>query len=247
VKLHKRILRHPAVRWIFCFICASYIWLVYATSRWRTANSHIPQAFWQRNEPFILCFWHGRLLMMPKIWPTGPSIHILISSHIDGQFIAQTIRRLGVKIIAGSSTRGGAAGLRRMLSALKAGDSIGITPDGPRGPAITVADGTLTLARLSGAALIPAAVGVSRRRLLSTWDQFQLAFPFSRSAFAWGEPLYVPRDAGPEALELARHELEARITATTREADRLAGLMPTMPTAVPNATPTGTKGKEPTP
>ncbi|MEQ9349257.1 MAG: lysophospholipid acyltransferase family protein, partial [Alphaproteobacteria bacterium] len=234
MRVHKRILRHPVVRWLFCFLCAQYIRLVFATSRWQTANRHIPQAFWERREPFVLCFWHGRLLMMPKIWPAGPTIHILISSHIDGQFIAQTIRRLGMETIAGSSTRGGAAGLRRMLQALKAGDSIGISPDGPRGPARRVTDGTLTLARLSGAALVPAAVAVGRRRLLPTWDSFQMAFPFSRAAFAWGEPLRIPRDASAETLEEARRDLEQRITAATADADRLAGLTPAAPAGAHN-------------
>src|SRR3546814_20698468 len=35
---------------------------------------------------------------------------------------------------AGASSRGGGGALRAMLKALKSGEYIGITPDGPRGP-----------------------------------------------------------------------------------------------------------------
>ena len=44
---------------------AQYVRLVHATGRWRTLRGDIPARLWEHGEPFILAFWHGRLLMMP--------------------------------------------------------------------------------------------------------------------------------------------------------------------------------------
>ena len=223
LKLYKRLLRNDAVRGVLCGLGAGYIRLVHATSRWRVEGGDIPAAYWDRGEPFIVAFWHGRLLMMPLGWRRSKAMNLLISQHPDGQFIARLIGRFGIGTIAGSTRRGGTAALRAMLRALKAGGYVGITPDGPRGPRMRASPGIVDLARLSGAAVVPAAHATSRRRVLSSWDRFVVALPFSRGVFIWGAPLEVPRDADAEACERLRLTLEERLIAVTAEADRLVG------------------------
>ena len=71
---------------------------------------------------------------LPFYRPTP--IHTLVSQHRDGRFIGAVVRRFGILPILGSSTRGGAAGLRNLLAVLRQGDMIGITPDGPKGPGV---------------------------------------------------------------------------------------------------------------
>ena len=223
MKPYKRLLRNAAVRGVLCALGAGYIRLVHATSSWRVEGGEIPAAYWDRDEPFIVAYWHGRILMMPYSWRRDRAMSLLISQHPDGQFIARLVARFGLATIAGSTRRGGTAALRALLRVLKAGGSVAITPDGPRGPRMRASSGVVDLARLSGAAIVPAAYATSRRRVLSSWDRFVVALPFGRGVFVWGAAIEVPRDADAAARERLRRTLEERLNAVTAEADRLVG------------------------
>ena len=83
-------------------------------------------------------------------WDACRHITLLRSPHRDGLLIGRAIGHLGYKTIAGSSNNNGSSGLRKLLKELRQGISIGITPDGPRGPRMRLAMGTITAARLSG-------------------------------------------------------------------------------------------------
>ena len=148
--LVKRIGKNESIRGFLCWLAALYIRLAWSSGRWRVENAHVPEVFWDQGKPFILAFWHGRLLMMMKIWRRGMPIHMLISTHRDGLLIARTSAHFGISTIAGSSTRGGAGALRALLKMLKSGGCVGITPDGPKGPRMRATDGVIALAKLSG-------------------------------------------------------------------------------------------------
>lgn len=224
MSLHKTILRSDGVRRILCRLAAQYIRLVHATGRWTVLRGEIPRAFWDAGRPFILAFWHGRLMMMPYSWPRGTPIHMMVSQHRDGRLIAETVAPFGIRTVAGSSTRGGSGAVRGLLKALKSGECVGLTPDGPQGPRMRTGGGIVQLARISGVPIIPAAFGVNRRRVLSTWDSFVVAAPFGRGVFVWGEPIEVPRDADDAELEAARLRIEESLNVLTAEADALFGL-----------------------
>lgn len=225
----KKILRSAIIRRLLCWIGAQYIRLVYTTGRWTVVRGSVPSEFWQSERPFILAFWHGRLLMMPYCWDHKATIHMLISPHRDGQIIANTVGHFGIKTITGSSSRGGAGALRAMIKALGAGECVGITPDGPRGPAMRSSEGIVTVARMSGVPIIPATFGMDKRRVLSTWDGFMIAWPFARGVVVWGEPIHVPRKADKDALEAARRQVEQSLNEITAEADRISGHDPQEP------------------
>ncbi len=219
----KKLLSNDAVRRCLCFIGSLYIRLVHATTRWTVVRGEIPARYWDEGEPFILAFWHGRLLMMPYSWPRGRAIHMLISEHRDGRLIADTVAHFGIETVAGSSTRGGVGALKRMVGMLKAGGYVGITPDGPRGPRMRASEGVSAVARLSGAPVIPATYAVSRRKVLGSWDRFIVAWPFAHGVIVWGDPVAVPPDADGVALETARLAIENGLNAITAEADEMVG------------------------
>ncbi len=224
MNLLKPVLRNDGVRGAICALAALYIRLVHATSRWRVVGGDHAAALWDRDAPFILAFWHGRLLLMPYCWRRDKPLEMLISQHIDGQLIARTIGHFDFETIAGSTGRGGTAALRAMLRGLKQGGYVGITPDGPRGPRMRAGSGIADVARLSGVPILPVAFATSRRVVLGSWDRFILALPFSRGVFVWGEPIEVPRhDDAEDAREAARLLVEERLNAVTAEADRLVG------------------------
>lgn len=154
---------------------------------------------------------------------------MLISAHRDGELISNTVKHLGIDAAVGSSSRGGAGAFRNLIKNLKAGIWVGITPDGPRGPRMRATDGVVTLARLSGAPIVPLAYGISNGKVLGSWDRFLLALPFSSGVMIYGEPIHVGRDADTEGLDAVRLLLEERLNDLTRKADELSGRAPVMP------------------
>ena len=102
------------------------------------------------------------------------------ASHRDGRFIGAVVSRFALDVVLGSSSRGGAKGLRVLLNLLAGGDHIAITPDGPRGPRRVAAPGVAQLAALSGAPVLPCAAQTTRRWVLRTWDRMVVPKPFGR-------------------------------------------------------------------
>ncbi len=231
----RRILRNRVVQRALCWIAALYVRLVHATTRWTVRGAEIPRDLVDRGLPFIVCFWHGRLLMMPYAWPSGAPFMMLISSHPDGRLISGLIRQFGLGTIVGSSTRGGAAALRDIVRTLKAGHAVGFTPDGPRGPRMRASSGVVAAARIAGVPIVPVTVATSNRRVLQSWDRFIVNLPFGRGAFLWGEPIHVDQNANDDAVERIRREVEERLNALTAEADRLCGQTPPAPAPDPTA------------
>src|SRR6266849_4557543 len=223
MRLGQRIVRSDLLRHLLCAIIALYIRLVYATSRWTVEGGAAAQLHFREKRPFILAFWHGRLLMMPMAWPREVPIHMLISGHRDGRIIADAVGHFGIASIAGSSSRGGLAALRAMVKTLKEGACVGITPDGPRGPAMQASQGIVAAARLAGASIIPLSYATRRRWVLGTWDRFHLALPFTAGIHLWGTPIDVPVDADELVLERYRQLVEDELNALGREADRRMG------------------------
>jgi hypothetical protein len=236
-----RVLRSDRLRRFVCWLVSLYIRLVWATSRWRVERGEIPRRLHEDRRPFILAFWHGRLLMMPMAWDRTRPIHMLISAHRDGRIIADAVKHFGIGSIAGSSRRGGSSALRQMVRRLKSGECVGITPDGPRGPATRASDGIVATARLAQVPIVPLAYAARRRRVLGTWDRFHLPSPFTSGVFVWGEPILVPGDAGEGALEGYRQLVEDRLNAIDAEAEVEVGNKTAAP-ALPSP-PSGGEGE----
>jgi len=225
----KRVLRSETARRVLCWLIHLYIRLVYWTGRWTIEGAEIPLRLRQAGTPFILAFWHGRLLMIPMAWRRLAPMHMLISGHRDGRIIADAVRHFDIDSIAGSSTQGGTAALRAMVRHVRNGDCVGITPDGPNGPAMRATEGVVATARLAGAPVIPITYATRYRRILATWDRFHLPFPFSRGIYLWGEPITVPAELDDTGIEAWRRRIEERMIAQTAEADRRVGCEATAP------------------
>jgi lysophospholipid acyltransferase (LPLAT)-like uncharacterized protein len=217
----KSILKSEAVRRAACGLAALYIRFVHATSRWQFINDQVPKKLWDDDQPFIAAFWHNRLMMVSYSWRKGVPINMLISQHRDGELIANTIAHLGFKSVRGSTSRDGAQALRTMLKALRRGECIGITPDGPRGPRMRASDGIISVARLAGVPILPITVATSRRRVLSSWDRFLIALPFGHGVYIWGEPIDVPREASDSELGEIRQSIEDQLIQISNQADEM--------------------------
>lgn len=211
-----------------CWLGAWYLRLVFLTSRFATEGDEAARRMWRERKPFILCFWHGRLLMMPFAWnpPEGARsapIHMLISAHHDGKLIARAVGHFGIDTIAGSDNRNTLSAMRTLVRTVRAGRCIGITPDSPPGPRMRAKPGVAMLARLAQVPVIPASYSIARRKVLPSWDRLVVPKPFSRGVFLWGQPIAVAADADDQAIDRARRQIEEALTQLSREADRRCG------------------------
>ncbi|MCP4923394.1 MAG: lysophospholipid acyltransferase family protein [bacterium] len=205
--------------WFVRFVAWS-VWqcvrFVYGTNRWTIEGEDIPEAYHRQGKPFILAFWHSRLMIACYSWDKEVPIHMIISEHADGKIISFAVGHYGIKTIAGSKTRRGAKALRKSIAALRRGDSIGITPDGPRGPREEVSEGICQIARLGKCDIIPLGCATSRHLRLGTWDRFFLSLPFGRGAFVWGEPLSYGGD-----IDILREQVKKGLDNVTHRAESL--------------------------
>jgi len=215
--------RSETLHWLLCWAIHVYIRLVFATNRWTTEGGEVPLRLRQTGGGFILAFWHGRMMMIPMAWQRLAPMHMLISAHRDGRIIADAVTYFGVDSVSGSSRHGGSAALRAMLKHLKAGDCVGITPDGPHGPACIASSGIVNAARLARVPVVPIVFATSRRRVLRSWDRFHLALPFGRGIFLWGEPIEIASDLAAAGVEEARLRVETAMNNLAAEADLRVG------------------------
>jgi hypothetical protein len=141
--------------------------------------------------PTVFAFWHRSLLACAHRF-RGLDIAILISPSFDGELIARTVELLGFRAVRGSSSRGGAAGLRGMVLAYQAGYPCAFTADGPRGPAFVAKAGVAQLAQSVGAWVGCFYALPERAWELRSWDRFLIPKPFSRVVLIW--PAHVPAE-----------------------------------------------------
>lgn len=170
----------------------------------------------------IFALWHSRLLSLA--WThRAHRIGMLVSRHRDGEWIARVIQRLGYAVARGSSTRGAEEGLREMLVLAEAGHTLGITPDGPRGPARSVKPGAVYLASRTGLPVVPIASAARSAWRMRSWDGFQVPHPFARVVVVTGAPIHVPAELDDAGREHWRAVIERAIDAVTDAADARAG------------------------
>ncbi len=151
-------------------------------------------------QPVALLLWHGQL--MPLLYLMRfQSIACLISTHRDGELIAQIARRLGCKLIRGSSSRGADRALLGLVRTLKDGFTVAVTPDGPRGPYRTFAPGALVAAHRANAPVVAFGVHATRAWYLKSWDQFMIPKPFARVTIVFDTPTMVPGDSARDAAD----------------------------------------------
>lgn len=225
----KKIVRSNFIRFLGVWAVTLYARFYTLVGRCTVHNREVLDSMIEQGKPFIICFWHSRILMFHFAWTYPVKVHILISRHRDGRLIARIAANFGFDSIAGSSSKGGTQALRAIMRVLKDGDCVAITPDGPRGPRMRVSPGTIHTARMAGVPLLPVAICASRRHIVNSWDRFVLPLPFSNFAVSVGEPMEVARDADEATVEAARLRLEEQMNDLTRRLEESLGQTPVEP------------------
>ena len=82
-------------------------------------------------------------------------------------------------------------------------------------------DDPSSLARITGAPILPLAFSAYPAWRLRSWDEFLIPKPFARGAVCFGPPLLVPPRADRSQQEALRKELEVQLSQVTWRADAL--------------------------
>lgn len=187
------------------FFLQLFVRFVYLTNK---KNFHHPKEL--KDDIYIVSIWHGELLMQPfnyqKLKPKG-KVSGMISEHKDGEALTKTIEYLGIHSIRGSSTRGGIKALLGAIKELKDGGDVAITPDGPKGPRFSVADGIVAIHKKTDAKILAFNCRPSKYWQFNSWDKFIIPKPFGVIDFYVSEPFSVSHLDMPEAKELIKEKL----------------------------------------
>ncbi|WP_395094784.1 lysophospholipid acyltransferase family protein [Armatimonas sp.] len=176
---------------------AGLVKLLAGTARLTIIGEETAMAAIEEHNGGILVTWHGRTLI-PLYRYRNRGYWALVSLSKDGDIQARNFARFGFQIVRGSTGRGGDRAAVQMLRELKKGGVLAFTPDGPRGPARKVQPGVVFFARRSGKPILPLIATATPCKRLTTWDNYLLPAPFSRAAWVFGDPIFIPPDESDE-------------------------------------------------
>ena len=159
-------------------------------------------------------------MLLPAYVGRNRNVKVLISQHRDGEYIAQIVQRLGYGVARGSTTRGGAKALLRMIKKIKEESiSLAITPDGPKGPRFVAQSGAILLGQKTQYPIIPVMIYLAKCWELPSWDRFCIPKPFSKARIFYGNPILVPSKLEKSEMEEYRVSLENELVRLKNEAE----------------------------
>lgn len=188
------------------------------SARFEAEGDENYRRFQRAGHAVIFVLWHGRLLPL-SFRHRRQDLVTLVSRSADGEYIARIVEQWGYSTVRGSTSTGGSAALRELVRHARAGRSLAITPDGPRGPRNRMKPGALLVAQLTGAAVVPVSAGTDRAWWFERWDRFLVPKPFARIRVAYGPPFFVPREENEAGLARMSEQVENALNALTRRVD----------------------------
>ena len=186
-----------------------------STWRWRVSGLEHFDGILASGKYPVMAFWHGRIL--PALYYfRHRNIAVITSDNFDGEWIARIIHRFGYTTARGSTSRHAARAALRAKRMMADGHPVGVTLDGPRGPALQAQPGAIWLAKVTGNPILPFHIEAAPHWTAPSWDATQVPLPFSQVALVVGEPLPVR----PEADDAELEAVKGRLTGTL---ERLRG------------------------
>jgi lysophospholipid acyltransferase (LPLAT)-like uncharacterized protein len=202
---------------------AGLVALLARSLRLRLVGTEHVEPHWRAGRPLVYAVWHGRILLVPWLYArlrrarVLRPVAVLASRSRDGELMSGYVRRFGLTVVRGSSSRGGAPALRSLVAAIRSGHDAAVAPDGPRGPSGRLHPGLVALAALAGADIVPLGVAARPAWRLRTWDRFLVPLPLARAAVVFGGPIAVgagaDRGRAVKQVQAALDDVTARAEA----------------------------------
>jgi len=158
----------------------------------------------------IYATWHNRIF--PSVYfLRHRGIVVMTSQSLDGEYIARFIQRFGFGAARGSSTRGGAGALVKMIRLMRENLPMCFTVDGPRGARYVAKTGAILLAKKTGNPVLPFIIECEKFRTINSWDKLQIPKPFTRAKIFFAAPIQVESNANDAEIENKRLELQRKL------------------------------------
>jgi len=219
---NEKILKTRFLVWVGEKFGSLILRLFYYTNRWEVEGEKHYKFAIENDQTVIIAAWHNSFLTVFMNLAKNQFYGMAGNHYPDAEIIARTGKKLGWKLIRGSSTDGGKKAYNEMLTILKTpGNVVAITPDGPQGPAKKAKAGTISAAQKTGAVVVPAAGQSTKRWSFKNWDTFYLAKPFGKIVQIYGEPLRFDKT---ENFDDCIHKLEEKLNQLEKEARRRVGM-----------------------
>lgn len=170
----------------------------------------------------LYAIWHQQLLML-TLRHRDQDIAVMISRSRDGDVASRIVEQLGFRIIRGSSSRGGATGMREMIGATGDGHPLALTVDGPRGPARRCKPGAIMIASRARLPIVPTVAIPVRGRALDSWDRFLIPAPRSKIFISYGDPIHVRTDGSPDDIRAWQSRVEGELNRLVELCESAAG------------------------
>lgn len=222
----RRLMRSPAALRFIASAIHRALGLIVATQRPVPQSSRWDEVL-RQHHPAIVGLWHGQHLLAPFFRPKDLPFVALLSKSADAEVNAWVVERFGIETVRGSGGRvpgktmekGGARALIALRRRMAEGFGVCMIADISKATAREAGLGIVTLAKISGRPIVPAASATSRRHVVRrSWDKTTIPLPFGRMAVVMEAPIFVPADADEALMEEKRRETTLAIEAANRKA-----------------------------
>lgn len=204
--------------WFIGFIVLSHaVDLLCKTLRIKFINRNIVEQLEKENKPYVIAFWHGTMLL-PWFINRNKNFAALTSQSKDGELLARILKYWNYTVVRGSSHKGGNIALGIMVDYAKNNMSVAVTPDGPRGPAFQMKAGAVVAAKKSSVPLVLLGIGYKKKRVLKSWDKFQVPKFFSKANALFAGPFYIDSELDFEKTNALIIEYEKVLNQLQNEA-----------------------------
>ena len=163
------------------FVLKIFLFIIFLTCRWKIINKSILLDAVKKPQPILLCLWHEQLVFVSRFFKNSSlNFHAIISTHADAKIYSKLLKAWKIKLIRGSSTRGWANVIKKMILIFKDSSSVvAVTNDGPKGPAKVAKEGSVSVAQKYNAQIIAVSGKSSAFWRIGSWDKTFLPKPFS--------------------------------------------------------------------
>jgi len=227
MSLRQRLENSRLLEFILSGMLAAHLKFCLATTRWETRGTdELAEAL--EAGPVLLVLCHSRTMVAPIHWPHKlAKFTTLHDTSPVARLAGATQKWFGVTPIAMAHKATNTAGSRQILRNFKAGNSVGMAADGPRGPARKIKDAPLEWARVTGAPVFFYAFSMRRHRQLSSWDSMMFPLPLTRGSYIYRRwNVEVPRKIEHSERAKLRREMARALDLVQAEADEMVGMDP---------------------
>jgi len=138
----------------------------------------------------VFIFWHSKMLIGWWLF-SNKQYGALVSQSKDGEILNRILIRWKYKVVRGSSSKAGKEALSEIINFAEFGNSVVLTPDGPRGPPGNIKNGALVISYECKIPIIPVKIFNHNKNILSkSWDKFEIPLPFSKCEVHFGAKHY---------------------------------------------------------